>query len=456
MSAERSFSSLFRMLGNVDAVHGTYYVFLHFWIDAFGASELSTRLPSAIAIGVATAGTAVLAHMLINTRVAIIAALVFAVLPRVTFMGAEARSAALATAIAVWLTVLLVHILRTRHAHAGVRFGLWAGYAVLLAVGTYLFLYVALLIPVHGLAVLLMQHRQDRWKTIARWATATGAGLVLAVPVIVGGMTEREQLSFIARLQVDVLHAAVNQWFGNVSLAVLAWTLIALAIAAIFVGRRSWRTRVPITRSVLAVMLAWMLIPSAVLLIGTLLVTPMYLQRYLSICTPAAAITIAVGIACLRMRWLQAAALLLVVALALPTYLSQRGDFGKNKGSDWRQAAAVLQSSAKPGDAVVFDESPSPSRKPRLAIHLYPDSFQGLRDVTLARPFETTNWLWDETVPLSSVTDQLTNTSTVWLLQNKGSTESKNGTDIHTLRQLGFTVAETTTVNRTIIIEMTR
>ena len=443
------------MLGNVDAVHGTYYVFLHFWIDAFGASELSTRLPSAIAIGVATAGTAVLAHMLINTRVAIIAALVFAVLPRVTFMGAEARSAALATAIAVWLTVLLVHTLST-HPSTGDQFGLWAGYAVLLAVGTYLFLYVALLIPVHGLAVLFMQHRQDRWKTIARWATATGAGLVLAVPVIVGGMTEREQLSFIARLQVDMLHAAVNQWFGNVSLAVLAWTLIALAIAATFVGRRSWRTRVPITRSVLTVMLAWMLIPSAVLLIGTLLVTPMYLQRYLSICTPAAAITIAVGIACLRMRWLQAAALLLVVALAVPTYLSQRGDFGKNKGSDWRQAAAVLQSSAKPGDAVVFDESPSPSRKPRLAIHLYPDSFQGLRDVTLALSYQKTDGLWDETVPLLEATDQLTNTSTVWLLQNKGSTESKNGTDIHTLRQLGFTVAETTTVNRTIIIEMTR
>ena len=455
MSAERSFSSLFRMLGNVDAVHGTYYVFLHFWIDAFGASELSTRLPSAIAISVATAGTAVLAHMLINTRVAIIAALVFAVLPRVTFMGAEARSAALATAIAVWLTVLLVHTLST-HPSTGDQFGLWAGYAVLLAVGTYLFLYVALLIPMHGLAVLFMQHRQDRWKTIARWATATGAGLVLAVPVIVGGMTEREQLSFIARLQVDMLHAAVNQWFGNVSLAVLAWTLIALAIAATFVGRRSWRTRVPITRSVLTVMLAWMLIPSAVLLIGTLLVTPMYLQRYLSICTPAAAITIAVGIACLRMRWLQAAALLLVVALAVPTYLSQRGDFGKNKGSDWRQAAAVLQSSAKPGDAVVFDESPSPSRKPRLAIHLYPDSFQGLRDVTLALSYQKTDGLWDETVPLLEATDQLTNTSTVWLLQNKGSTERKNGTDIHTLRQLGFTVAETTTVNRTIIIEMTR
>ena len=57
MSAERSLSSLFRMLGNVDAVHGAYYLILHFWIQAFGATEFSTRLPSAIAIGNAISGT---------------------------------------------------------------------------------------------------------------------------------------------------------------------------------------------------------------------------------------------------------------------------------------------------------------------------------------------------------------------------------------------------------------
>src|ERR1700710_940749 len=56
LSAERSLPSLFRMLGHVDSVHGTYYLFLHFWIDAFGASELSVRFPSTIAAGFVVAG----------------------------------------------------------------------------------------------------------------------------------------------------------------------------------------------------------------------------------------------------------------------------------------------------------------------------------------------------------------------------------------------------------------
>lgn len=458
MSAERSLSSLFRMLGHVDAVHGTYYLFLHFWIDVFGASELSARLPSAIAIGLATAGTAVLARMLVNARVAVIAALVFAVLPRVTYMGTEARSTAAATAIAVWLTVLLVQALRTRSTRASIRFGLWAGYAVLLAAGIYMFLDIVLLLAAYALAVLIFTTRPERrLKSAVPWMVATLAGLALAGPVIYWGLSQSGQISFIGRRpQAGLFDVAVLQWFGNVAFAIVAWALVVLAIVTVFGGRRGGPTSAHAMRGVLAVMLAWMLVPPAVLLFGTHFVTPMYSERYLSFCTPAVAIVIAVGIACFRASRLQVAAVVLLAVLAVPTYLAQRGEFGKNGGSDWRQAAELVQSRAKPGDAVVFDESVRPSRKPRLALHLYPAAFRGLQDVTLARPYPATSWLWDETLPLSSAAARLTNTNTVWLLEYKGSRQSAEDTDIRALQQLGFTVAEATTVNRTIIIEMTR
>ncbi|TFD77667.1 glycosyltransferase family 39 protein [Cryobacterium fucosi] len=457
MSAERSLPSLFRMLGNVDAVHGAYYLILHFWIQAFGATEFSTRLPSAIAIGLATAGIFLLARRLADTTVATVSALVFVVLPRVTYMGAEARSTAMATAIAVWLMVLLMHIVRSPATGRLARTGMWAGYASLLAAGIYMFLYVALLIPVLALTVFLLTPRDARRNaTFRAWAFASTAGLLLALPVMLASVQQREQIAFIGRRpQIALLDAAVQQWFGNAPLAVVAWTLVGAAIVTAYL-LRGRLAATPATKRALAIALAWMLVPSAVLLFGTHFVTPMYSLRYLSICAPAAAIAVGIGVAWLKPRWARASVLVLIVSLMLPIYQAQRGDYGKNFGSDWRQAAEIVQAGARPGDAVVFDESVRPSRKPRLALHLYPAAFQGMRDVTLTRSYDTTGSLWDETAPLAAVGDRLTGTDTVWMLQYKGSKEFTSGSDVRTLQQLGFTVTGSTTVNRTIIIELTR
>lgn len=460
MSAERSLPSLFTMFGNVDAVHGTYYILLHFWIQAFGTSELATRLPSALAIGAATMGTAILARGLFTARIAVLAGLVFAVLPRVTFMGAEARSTALATACAIWLTVLLLRIIRVAAlptTSIRMRRGLWAAYAALGALGIYVFLYLVLLIPVHALAVWLWAPREHRRSVWRKWLVATGSAILLAAPVLVYGLAQHDQISFIgSRPQVSVLTALVSQWFDSAPVALAAWTLIVLAGVLGYFSQRSSRGFAQPIRPALTVMLAWIVGPTAVLLIGTRLVAPMYIQRYLSFCTPAVAIVIALGIAYLGRRWLQAGALLLLVALIAPVYLSQRTAFAKDGGSDWRQASAVIAANAHPGDAVIFDGSVKPSRLPRLALRLYPAAFTGLQDVTLATPFQQTSGLWDLTTPLVSVSDKLAKTTTVWILENVGSTETVAETDVHELEGWGFSPAMTTTINRTTIIEMTR
>ena len=150
MSAQRSLPSLFGMLYYVDAVHGAYYLFLHGWIELFGASELSVRLPSAIGIGVAAAGVVILGNRMLSRRVGILAGIVFALLPRVTSVGEQARSYGLGIAAAIWLTVLLVWILsretiKRRH---------WLMYSLGLAAAIYLFLYLALVAIVHAVLVL--------------------------------------------------------------------------------------------------------------------------------------------------------------------------------------------------------------------------------------------------------------------------------------------------------------
>ena len=451
LSAQRNFPSLFALLGNIDAVHGFYYVFLHAWIELFGATEFATRLPSAIAVGIAASGVVVLVRTVLPTKVAVLAGLVFAILPRVTYLGAEARSTAFATAIAVWLTVVLVHALR---ADPGTRRSrvLWVVYGLLLALGIYDFLYIVLLLPAHAVAVALS--RSD-WAGFRRWLAATALGLVLAIPVLVYGLAQHDQISFIARRpQISVLDAAVRQWFGDVPFAIAAWLLIGVAVYTVFFTGRAAQHRD--ARRALIVVLAWMLVPSAMLLIGTHLIAPMYALRYLSICAPAAAIAVAMGIAALTPRWLSYGALVVVVALAVPNYVDQRGNFAKNEGSDWRQVADIMQSRANPGDAIVFDESVLPSQRPRLAEYLYPASFAGLTDVTLDTSYLNSDGLWDTTTPLAAVTDRLSDVHTVWVVQNHGSAERTSGSDIRNLQESGFVTTDSTTVNRTIIIEMTR
>lgn len=60
LSAERSVPSLLTMLQHVDAVHGLYYLALHFWIGVAGTSPFAVRAPSAVAIGICVAGIVVL------------------------------------------------------------------------------------------------------------------------------------------------------------------------------------------------------------------------------------------------------------------------------------------------------------------------------------------------------------------------------------------------------------
>src|SRR6478736_1674693 len=96
MSASRPLDGLVTELSKVDAVHGVYYALLHVWISLFGTSEVATRLPSAIAVGLMVAGTVVLARQFARRRLAILAGVVCIVLPRSTYLATEARSYAFA------------------------------------------------------------------------------------------------------------------------------------------------------------------------------------------------------------------------------------------------------------------------------------------------------------------------------------------------------------------------
>jgi mannosyltransferase len=457
LSAQRSLPSLLRMLANVDAVHGTYYLFLHFWVEIFGASPFSVRFPSAIAIGFAVAGIVVLGTRLAGIRVGILAGIVAVVLPRMTFMGEEARGYAMSAAGVVWLTILLVHIVGLDRP----KRRLWVLYAIGLAACGYIFLFSLLIVVAHAVVVV-----RDRRRAARRsWMKATLAGVVLAGPVIGFGISESGQIAFLAnRDATNIRTLVVTQWFGNDLLALIAWALIITAIVVWAIA--SYRARRVATGLISAddgdirtpglVPLAatWLLGPPAILL-AVNSVHAVYSSRYLSFAVPAAALLIGWLLARIRPRIVAIAMLVAVVAASSTSYFSQRTPFAKNE-SDWAQVADTIGAHSQPGQGILFDEGTRPSRAPRLAMRTYPASFDGLTDIALKTPwYDTTNW-HDSVYPPSAVASRLGSIKSLWLVELRWPGTVADTYNRSMLASKGFVVVAEYPGHSNIVLQLTR
>ncbi len=465
MSAQRSVPSLFGMLTHIDLVHGTYYLGLHFWVEAFGASPFSLRLPSAIAIGFTTAAVVLISLRLSTLRVAVAAGVICAVIPRVTYMGEEARSYAFSAAFAAWLTLVLIELVR-RDGRSRV---LWVSYGVLLAVGTYVFLYVALFAAAH--AVILATAgipRGARRRIVRTWIFVCLSAAVAASPIIVGAVLQRGQIAYLAGTpQLGFATTTVGLWFGTPEFAIVAWVLLATAGAhgaRVFIAHR----RLGIARidelgqltsgpRLDVVAASWLLVPSTILIASHFLLSD-FTARYLSFCAPAAAILMALALDWVgaRRRAAISIGVAAIIVVATPAYLGQREPYSKNN-SDWANVSATLARNASPGDAVVFDETARPYRRTRLAMHTYPAGFVGLVDVALKTPYQRNTTWFDAaySVDQALARGRFDGITTVWVIELKvGRVVDTYGLD--SLRAAGFTITRTIPGHLSVIYELRR
>ncbi|MES1169347.1 MAG: hypothetical protein ABUL47_01520, partial [Leifsonia sp.] len=205
---------------------------------------------------------------------------------------------------------------------------------------------------------------------------------------------------------------------------------------------------------------AWLALPTALVLVANA-VSPMYNTRYLSFCTPAAALLVAFGLMALTRIAVQAArgrldrvspaavlaiAVVVVASLAVPDYLNERGQYAKDDGSDWRQTADYLASQATPGDAVVFDETTKPSRRPELAYRLYPQQFAGLTVPEVLTPFSRRDHIWDLMAPLAEIRPELASAASVWAVELPTGTDIPR--DVEDLTAQGYRVVGAHLVHR--------
>ncbi len=465
LSARRSLPELFHLVQRVDAVHGTYYLFLHGWIAVFGYAPFAIRFPSCVGAGACVGLVVWLCLRLSTRRVAVLAGIVCSVLPRLTYAGAEARSFSFDAAFAAALCVIAVEIAR----RPGKRRGLWVLYAVVLTAATYLFLYTGLVTVAVGGWLAVSPGLRHLWK---RWLLASGAAFVAALPLIVTGFLERAQIGYLKTGNYASWDVILKQlWFGDTRFAWAGWML--MLVAAVHVALRLRHpTRSPPDLALFA--LSWVIVPMGLLLAGNA-VYPLFTARYAAVSAPAVAVVMALGVdgiaaaagRLLPRRVVSASVAVVVsvavIALAAPTWASQRGPYSQNQ-SDWNQIAHTVHAGARPGDAIVFDASARVSRRPRLAYDTAePGAFGPVRDVLLKTSFRA-DYTWyaaTYSVSVAARKGRLAAADRVWVVeyrtpQGLSGPHRPDTYGLAGLRRLGFRTSAIYPLHASTIYLMTR
>ena len=404
----RSLGQLWRMLGNVDAVHGLYYLLMHGWFQIFPPTEFWSRAPSGLAIGGAAAGVVVLGKQFSSRTVAVSSGVVCGILPRTTWAGIEARPYAISMMAAVWLTVLLVVAARRESRWV------WLSYGIALALSILLDMYLVLVLMVH--VVFMCAFQRGRTVLVPFAITSVLAVCALA-PFAIEVVGQVQQIKWIAPIGHRTIEdVTVQQYFErSPPFAILS----ALVVAAAIVVWRCTSAKLDETdRQLLTLAVAWLVVPTASIVVWSALVHPIYTPRYLSFTSPAMALILGVCIGALAVKpWVATALVSLFAIAAAPNYVrAQRNAYAKY-GMDYSQVADLITAKAAPGECLLVNDTvtfmPAPMR-PLMAAR--PDAYRKLIDLTLWQRATDRNDVFDTNLIPEVVAKPLSRCGVVWII----------------------------------------
>ena len=430
-AVQRPLGALVRMLGNVDAVHGTYYLLIWPIAQLFGTGEVALRIPSLLAMAVAAGLITAIGRRLASPAVGLFSGLIFAVSPTVSEYGQMARSYAILTMAAALASYALVRVLEQDRSRAR-----WLWYAVSLTVLGALNIFALLLIPAHGITMLLRYRtrsadgvRRAAWR---RWLIAAGIAVAINLPLINLASHQRAQIQWVPAYSPSAVGNAADllgpPWMtAGIALLLLGGGVLALA------RRRSGNGGAgtngadqrdsPGWGPVFALCAPWLVVPPLVLMVATVLYTPVYTQRYIVFCMPAAALMTAVAVAELARApsrrvtsWAVAAtALVVVAALGFTLQVQYRQPWGH--ADDIRDADSIIAATARPGDVLAY-------RWPVFMpiSNAYSDGLGRIPDIQVARAAISSGTLAGTPASIAVMQKRIRRAKRFWLIQVSGIT----------------------------------
>ena len=392
-AANRSLGQTLHLLYTIDAVHGTYYLLIHFIGGVFGYSPLVLRLPSALAVAGTAIVVSLIAKRISGERLAWFALILTAILPRLMWAATEARSYgidAFLTALMVWLFLNVIEDVANPNCTAKRKHLDWVAYTFVVVLDTHFFIYSILVAGSQGLWLLW-----DRRQIFKHWLLSLGIAVVTSGFLICWVLIEQGQVGWLPQLSQTTLEEIfVGQAFWeNQTLAFIANGLI-IAVLAGAVHPRSQQVlaKQQVPTSYLRLLGIIVLFPPALILLYSLLRNPIYDSRYFTMTAPMVSLLLAIAADRLFSRRLAVIAVVLIATLALPTYFKFRATDAK--GTHWESVAVTLNRLEQPGDGVLFTDfdrkSPSQSR---IMIGYRP-LVSDLTDLTVVSPYQRANGLY--------------------------------------------------------------
>lgn len=402
-ATQRSWTQLWHLLHNIDAVHGTYYTFMKLWLDLAGANAYTLRLPSLVAGGLLVAMTFILSREWLDRGGAVVAAIICALLPRTTWMSIEGRSWVFAAVLATVSTLLVV-----RWTSRGGT-PLLVGYAAITALGIAVNIYLAFLVVAHGVSLLLARLELRR---LIAWVVTAAVTVAAPSPIVLEASRQRGQLGDRAALtMMDWLGSVFVKQFtlgdtpgegpsliprtlwstASLSLATLGWLLLAWGI---------WRQRTTLRTGSVIWILPWVFLPPALIGVAAFAGANLYHPRYFSFAVAAFAIGVGQGLLAVPTKAFATLITAALIVLALPVFASQREVYAKN-GYDWSvvaQQIATLRQQGPSTEGIYY----APAPPTRTIGDSFPTVFGGMHDLTISQTPQDEGSLDGSDVPLAA------------------------------------------------------
>ncbi len=329
--ARLPWSDFFKVLWHREGNMALYYLFLRGWM-LFGQSDGWVRGLSAVFSITTVPFVYLLGKEIRSTKVAAIAAVLFAVSPFAIAYAQEARGyslVALLLTIAAWT---LVRAVRARDQKW------WAVWTVAMGASVYVHLFVVFVMVGHFIYLWLAK------LSTAEIRRRVGAVVLISMPMV-AFVTIRKagQLHWVPKLTAKGVQEALSQFAGGGD---LAWLMLFLVVIAAMVtwGRGE-------TREVWLVWL-WLLLPVVTLVVVSIF-RPLLVARFLILEIPALMLVAALALDGVP-RWVGA---LLLMAAVFFGIRSEVMTWWHPVKDDFRSATAYVLEHGSPQDGVIFDQA---------------------------------------------------------------------------------------------------